>query len=99
MARHVAHRDPRAHWVLLLLGLVLLLAALTVDGLVTGLAGGSGAARAGASAGPAVPKEVATGGPVLRLDRDRPASRTMPDRTVALTFDDGPDPRWTPQVL
>ncbi|SCL58395.1 Glycosyltransferase, catalytic subunit of cellulose synthase and poly-beta-1,6-N-acetylglucosamine synthase [Micromonospora citrea] len=99
MARHIARRDPRAHWVLLLLGLVLLLAALTVDGLVTGLAGGSGSARADASAGPAVPKEVATGGPVLRLDRDRPASRTMPDRTVALTFDDGPDPRWTPQVL
>ncbi|MGK5673383.1 bifunctional polysaccharide deacetylase/glycosyltransferase family 2 protein [Micromonospora sp. URMC 106] len=99
MARHVARRDPRAHWILLLLGLALLLAALTVDGLVTGLAGGSGEARADTSAGPAVPKEVATGGPVLRLDRERPVSRAMPDRTIALTFDDGPDPRWTPQVL
>lgn len=46
MARHVARRDPRAHWILLLLGLALLLAALTVDGLVTGLAGGSGEAAA-----------------------------------------------------
>ncbi|MEU4380538.1 bifunctional polysaccharide deacetylase/glycosyltransferase family 2 protein [Micromonospora echinofusca] len=99
MGRHIARRDPRAHWVLLLLGLALLLAALTVDGLVTGLAGGSGGARADTSAGPAVPKEVVTGGPVLRLDQDRPISRAMPDRTVALTFDDGPDPRWTPQVL
>ncbi|MEU4778097.1 bifunctional polysaccharide deacetylase/glycosyltransferase family 2 protein [Micromonospora sp. NPDC023633] len=100
MARHVARRDPRAHWVLLLLGLVLLLAALTVNGVVTGLAGGSG--RAGApppGAAVAVPKDVVAGGPVLRLDRDRPVSRFMPDRTIALTFDDGPDPRWTPQVL
>ena len=23
----------------------------------------------------------------------------MPPRTVALTFDDGPDPTWTPQIL
>jgi peptidoglycan/xylan/chitin deacetylase (PgdA/CDA1 family) len=26
-------------------------------------------------------------------------SRGLPPRTVALTFDDGPDPRWTPQIL
>ncbi|MFY1618794.1 polysaccharide deacetylase family protein [Micromonospora sp. WMMD736] len=97
-ARHVARRDPRAHWLLLLLGLLLLLAALTVNGLVTGIAGGSGPAPAEGS-GAGVPPGVGTGGPVLRLDGDEPVSRALPDRTIALTFDDGPDPRWTPQVL
>lgn len=102
MARHVARRDPRAHWILLLLGLLLLLAALTLNGLVTGLAGGSGPAAGGgadADAAAGVPKQVTSGGPVLRLDRPEPVDRTLPDRTIALTFDDGPDPRWTPQVL
>src|SRR6185369_7789649 len=27
------------------------------------------------------------------------STRSMPDGTIALTFDDGPDPAWTPQVL
>ncbi|MGW3784788.1 bifunctional polysaccharide deacetylase/glycosyltransferase family 2 protein [Micromonospora chokoriensis] len=98
-ARHVARRDPRAHWLLLLLGLLLLLAALTVNGLVTGLAGGSGTPAASGQPTPDVPAAVGSGGPVLRLDRSEPESRTLPDRTIALTFDDGPDPRWTPQIL
>jgi peptidoglycan/xylan/chitin deacetylase (PgdA/CDA1 family) len=35
-----------------------------------------------------------------RLDaRDRPVSLRMPDKTIALTFDDGPHPTWTPQLL
>lgn len=34
--------------------------------------------------------------PVVLTDR---AGDPPGDRTVALTFDDGPDPRWTPQVL
>ncbi|MFI7590602.1 bifunctional polysaccharide deacetylase/glycosyltransferase family 2 protein [Micromonospora sp. NPDC049359] len=98
----MARRDPRAHWFLLLLGLLLLLAVLTVNGLLTGIAGGSGGASGGASAegsGAGVPPGVGTGGPVLRLDGDEPVSRALPARTIALTFDDGPDPRWTPQVL
>ncbi|SIN29550.1 bifunctional polysaccharide deacetylase/glycosyltransferase family 2 protein [Micromonospora cremea] len=99
MARHVARRDPRAHWLLLVLGLLLLLAALTVNGVVTGLAGGSGAPAADGSATGGVPAQVGSGGPVLRLDRAEPVNRALPDRTIALTFDDGPDPRWTPQVL
>ncbi|MEV1315786.1 bifunctional polysaccharide deacetylase/glycosyltransferase family 2 protein [Micromonospora arborensis] len=98
-ARHVARRDPRAHWLLLLLGLLLLLAALTVNGLVSGLGGGSGAPAADGRPAPDVPATVGSGGPVLRLDRAEPVSRALPDRTIALTFDDGPDPRWTPQVL
>ncbi|MFD0786375.1 polysaccharide deacetylase family protein, partial [Micromonospora azadirachtae] len=98
--RHVARRDPRAHWFLLLLGVVLLLATLTVHGLVTGLGGGSGTVvQASTTDRTGPPKSVTEAGPVLRLDRPERVSRTMPDRTIALTFDDGPDPRWTPQVL
>ncbi|SCG47621.1 bifunctional polysaccharide deacetylase/glycosyltransferase family 2 protein [Micromonospora inositola] len=96
MARHVARSDPRAHWLLLLLGLVVLLAALSFNGLVTNVGGGSGPSDAYAS--PA-PRQASDGGPVLRLDGPTPVTRRMPARTIALTFDDGPDPRWTPQVL
>ncbi|SBT50606.1 bifunctional polysaccharide deacetylase/glycosyltransferase family 2 protein [Micromonospora auratinigra] len=96
MARHVARPDPRAHWLLLLLGLAALLAALSFNGLVANVSGGSG--PAGGPAEPA-PRQITTGGPVLRLDGPTPAARRLPPRTVALTFDDGPDPRWTPQIL
>ena len=96
MARHIARKDPRAHWVLLLLGSVVLLAALSLNGYVAMVAGGSG--RAGGGPAPAA-DEVTRGGPVLRLDGAVPVSRSMPAGTIALTFDDGPDPEWTPQVL
>ncbi|MCW3818860.1 bifunctional polysaccharide deacetylase/glycosyltransferase family 2 protein [Micromonospora sp. DR5-3] len=96
MARHVARRDPRAHWLLLLLGLVALLAALSFNGLVTNVRGGSGPVQAAAV--PA-PNGISTAGPVLRLDGPTPVTRRLAPRTLALTFDDGPDPRWTPQVL
>ena len=46
-----------------------------------------------------VPAAVREGGPVLDLTGPRPRSHRMPDRTIALTFDDGPDPRWTPKIL
>jgi poly-beta-1,6 N-acetyl-D-glucosamine synthase len=38
-------------------------------------------------------------GPVLDLSGPQPRSAPLPDKTVALTFDDGPDPQWTPQIL
>ena len=46
-----------------------------------------------------VPDVLSNGGPVIDLTSGRTDSLTMPARTVALTFDDGPDPTWTPQVL
>ena len=96
MARHLARKDPRAHWLLLVLGLTVLLAALSLHGYAAGLAGGT--ARAGGSQ-PAARNEITNGGPVLRLDQTPAATRSMPAGTIALTFDDGPDPRWTPQIL
>jgi peptidoglycan/xylan/chitin deacetylase (PgdA/CDA1 family) len=90
--RHVARTAPRAHWLLLALGLWVLLAALAFDGCSAGAAGGSAAHR-----GAAPPAGVT--GPILRWDGDRLDARALPARTLALTFDDGPDPTWTPAVL
>ncbi len=47
----------------------------------------------------AVPVAVHEGGPVIDTSGGRTQSFRLPARTIALTFDDGPDPRWTPQVL
>jgi peptidoglycan/xylan/chitin deacetylase (PgdA/CDA1 family) len=45
-----------------------------------------------------VPAEVTTGGALIDA-RDGVRSTGVPDRTMVLTFDDGPDPTWTPRVL
>ncbi|MDW4905241.1 glycosyltransferase [Streptomyces sp. ADMS] len=46
-----------------------------------------------------VPKEILEGGPVIDTRSGRTASLQMPDHRLVLTFDDGPDPKWTPRVL
>ncbi|MEU1839672.1 glycosyltransferase [Micromonospora chersina] len=46
-----------------------------------------------------VPTEILSGGPVLDARGDQPRTYRLPARTIALTFDDGPDPTWTPRVL
>src|SRR5262249_34659556 len=38
-------------------------------------------------------------GPVLDLRDPAGQGRGMPDRALALAFDDGPHPRWTPAIL
>ena len=43
--------------------------------------------------------DALTGGALISADGAGHASYRLPDRTLALTFDDGPDPQWTPQVL
>jgi peptidoglycan/xylan/chitin deacetylase (PgdA/CDA1 family)/glycosyltransferase involved in cell wall biosynthesis len=96
--RSTGRREPRAHWVLLAVAMLVLLGELCLNGYVEGVgAEGHGPAPAG---GPPAPENALTGGPVQRLD---PAggltTSRMPDRTIALTFDDGPDPVWTPRIL
>ncbi|MET9791702.1 glycosyltransferase [Streptomyces canus] len=46
-----------------------------------------------------VPEKILDGGPVIDTRSGRATSLKMPDRRLVLTFDDGPDPTWTPKVL
>ena len=47
-----------------------------------------------------VPQQIHDGGPIINAAPGQDArSYHLPARTIALTFDDGPDPRWTPRVI
>ncbi|GAB3796276.1 bifunctional polysaccharide deacetylase/glycosyltransferase family 2 protein [Micromonospora zhanjiangensis] len=45
-----------------------------------------------------MPAAAVEGGPIVDVGAEV-HSYPMPSRTIALTFDDGPDPRWTPEIL
>ncbi|RKR90437.1 cellulose synthase/poly-beta-1,6-N-acetylglucosamine synthase-like glycosyltransferase [Micromonospora pisi] len=98
MPKHIAVKDARAHWYLLVLSLLVLLVVLSLHAYTTGVGGGTGHPANGADPTPAG-DEFTGAGPVIRLDGGAVVSRTMPARTIALTFDDGPDPVWTPRIL
>ncbi|MFJ3496531.1 bifunctional polysaccharide deacetylase/glycosyltransferase family 2 protein [Streptomyces sp. NPDC086091] len=46
-----------------------------------------------------VPEKILDGGPVVDTRGGQVTSMDVPDGRIVLTFDDGPDPRWTPRVL
>jgi cellulose synthase/poly-beta-1,6-N-acetylglucosamine synthase-like glycosyltransferase/peptidoglycan/xylan/chitin deacetylase (PgdA/CDA1 family) len=71
---------------------------LLIEGYTRGILGENSADEPQAG-GLAAPAAVLRGGPVLDASGALPRSYSMPSRTVALTFDDGPDPAWTPKVL
>ena len=84
-------------WLLVITSL-LVICILVLNGLTNAKVAGD--QDAAAPAGTAtVPQSLLDGGPVVSAGPDGLVSRRLPDRTVALTFDDGPDPRWTPEVL
>jgi len=84
---------PAARWTLLALLFVPLLVLLAVQGLSTRTTGRS-ATPLRTSEGP-----LASAGPILAWDGHRLTSRAArPGKKLALTFDDGPDPRWTPRI-
>jgi cellulose synthase/poly-beta-1,6-N-acetylglucosamine synthase-like glycosyltransferase/peptidoglycan/xylan/chitin deacetylase (PgdA/CDA1 family) len=87
--------SPRAvtRWVVLGLLLLTLLTLLAVQGLSTRTTGRS-ATPVPSSGGP-----LAGEGPVLAWGPGGLQAREVaPGKRIALTFDDGPDPRWTPRI-
>ncbi|MBO1337548.1 glycosyltransferase [Streptomyces sp. VRA16 Mangrove soil] len=46
-----------------------------------------------------VPEKILDGGPVIDTRGGQETSRSIADHKLVLTFDDGPDPEWTPKVL
>ncbi len=99
MGRRIRRREPRAHWVLLVLAMAVLLAELSLNGYVAHVGGEGHGAHTPADDAPA-PDTVTGGAAVQRLEPgDTVSTRGMPARTIALTFDDGPDPTWTPRIL
>ncbi|MFJ8695657.1 bifunctional polysaccharide deacetylase/glycosyltransferase family 2 protein [Streptomyces roseolilacinus] len=90
--------SPRGHWWVLAGVLTVFLAALFVATSVLRAAEGPGADRSEEPDG-LVPHSVTSGGPVIDARSVPPISLDVRPRTVALTFDDGPDPTWTPEIL
>ena len=81
--------------VLFALAALLLIATVVIVEVYTGAGFSPDGTNPGAAGSDGVPKSVLDGGPIIGPD----GSTRPPAMTVALTFDDGPDPTWTPRVL
>ncbi|HVE97609.1 MAG TPA: bifunctional polysaccharide deacetylase/glycosyltransferase family 2 protein [Mycobacteriales bacterium] len=90
-----SRRRPRTPWGPLAVGLLVVLTALLLQGFTHQQLGRSTTERSRAAAS----AEVPGGGAILFRGADGLTSRGLPPRTVALTFDDGPDRRWTGPLL
>jgi cellulose synthase/poly-beta-1,6-N-acetylglucosamine synthase-like glycosyltransferase/peptidoglycan/xylan/chitin deacetylase (PgdA/CDA1 family) len=89
-------RNPPAHWWLLGLCFAAVLVLIVFQGICTHTLGASREThRPFAGRAPLAGSE-----PLLSADGAALRSpQPPPGRRIALTFDDGPDPRWTPKVL
>ncbi|MFI6565377.1 bifunctional polysaccharide deacetylase/glycosyltransferase family 2 protein [Streptomyces sp. NPDC050534] len=94
--RAAALQRPRVILVLLLL--LGLTSVMLLDGYLRAEVGGDERVRTGASSSK-VPDKIIDGGPILTFRGGRAATVSVPKKTIALTFDDGPNPTYTPQVL
>src|SRR5437764_3390305 len=90
--RGFTRRQPRSHWVVVGVLVAALLVALLAQGYARRQVGRSTTVAPGAPA-PAPP------GSLLSFSHGAVRRVAPPPMTVALTFDDGPDPTWTPKLL
>ncbi|TVT05020.1 glycosyltransferase [Amycolatopsis bartoniae] len=89
-------RAPR--WVLAGIVTVLLACLLAVAGIANADIGNDADADASGSASN-VPSSILNGGSIIDATGDSVVSYEIPDKTVVLTFDDGPSSEWTEQIL
>jgi cellulose synthase/poly-beta-1,6-N-acetylglucosamine synthase-like glycosyltransferase/peptidoglycan/xylan/chitin deacetylase (PgdA/CDA1 family) len=91
-------RGPRPHWIVAFVLLVVLASMFFVNAYVSAkFVPDKDATRAGDSKG--VPASIETGGPIIDTTKGAVKSYHLPAKTIALTFDDGPDPTWTPKIM
>jgi cellulose synthase/poly-beta-1,6-N-acetylglucosamine synthase-like glycosyltransferase/peptidoglycan/xylan/chitin deacetylase (PgdA/CDA1 family) len=98
MGQRVHRREPRAHWVLFGLALVVLLLLLLVSGFTSGQLGENPNGPLSRPSSLKVPTAILDGGPIVNASQRYAAGLRVPTRHVVLTFDDGPS-AWTPKVL
>ena len=94
--RAAALQRPRV--ILALLLLLGLTSVMLLDGYLRAEVGGDQRVRNDA-AYDEVPQKVLDGGPILTFRGGTPAGQSVPRKTIVLTFDDGPTPTYTPEVL
>src|SRR3954452_17722348 len=89
-------RYPPAHWRLLSFCLVIVLAVIVFEGVVTHTIGASSEPKLQ----PGAPAPLLHERPILNVTASGKlgSRQPAPGRRVALTFDDGPDPKWTPKI-
>jgi cellulose synthase/poly-beta-1,6-N-acetylglucosamine synthase-like glycosyltransferase/peptidoglycan/xylan/chitin deacetylase (PgdA/CDA1 family) len=90
------HRAPRA--ILAVITMLVLACMLAINGLANAEIVSETGARPTGNAD-TVPDSIAEGGSVIDPTGSSTISSALPRKTVALTFDDGPDPVWTPAIL
>ncbi len=88
----------RSSWILTTVLAVGFAGVLAVAGVASPKSANDAVGQAGA-ASDQVPDAILNGGPWVDATRQPVTSRALPAHTIAITFDDGPDPTWTPQVL
>jgi cellulose synthase/poly-beta-1,6-N-acetylglucosamine synthase-like glycosyltransferase/peptidoglycan/xylan/chitin deacetylase (PgdA/CDA1 family) len=100
VANHRKSHTPRGHWLLVSLVVFVFAVGLLIEGYTHGVLGENSADEPPATPhAAAAPASVTNGGPVLTVVNGRPRSYQIPPKTVVLSFDDGPDPTWTPRIL
>jgi len=96
----VRHRRVlRPKWMLIVAVFGMFVSVLITNGLISSEIGVDATGAGPDGPDTAVPTVISDGGPVIDLTSGRTDSLVLPPKTVALSFDDGPDPEWTPEVL